>query len=213
VTSRGARARNEPAAGGAKITLVAILTVRKDAVEKFREYETRAAGIMTDYGGRIERTVVVAPDASPEVVKEVHLVTFPSAEAFAAYREDERLVQAAELRNEAVVHTEILVGVWTSNPRGALKVAVEDPSLVSKYAFGTRTAEFHVCARCGIVPVVTSRIEGRPYVVVSANAFEGVDPALPRRSPASFDGEGTDSRLARRRRPWIADVEFVEGRL
>jgi hypothetical protein len=41
-------------------------------------------------------------------------------------------------------------GVWTSNPNGALKVAVKDPSLVSRYAFGTRTAEFHTCTRCGV---------------------------------------------------------------
>ncbi len=46
-------------------------------------------------------------------------------------------------------------GVWASNPGGALEVVVKEPSLVSKYAFGTRTAEFHICARCGIVPVVT----------------------------------------------------------
>ena len=50
-------------------------------------------------------------------------------------------------------------GLWTSNPSGALEVVVKDPSLVSKYAFGTRTAEFHTCARCGVVPVVTSRID------------------------------------------------------
>jgi hypothetical protein len=102
-------------------------------------------------------------------------------------------------------------GVWTSNPGGALKVAVEDPALVSKYAFGTRTAEFHVCATCGIVPVVTSRIDGRLYAVVSVNAFEDVDPSLLRRTPASFDGEGEDSRLARRQRNWIADVEYIES--
>lgn len=102
-------------------------------------------------------------------------------------------------------------GVWTSNPRGALEVVVKDPSLVSKYAFGTRTAEFHICTRCGIVPVVTSRIEDRLYAVVSVNAFEGVDPSLLRRAPASFDGEGTDSRLARRQRNWIANVKFIEG--
>ena len=46
-------------------------------------------------------------------------------------------------------------GVWTSNPSGTLKIAVKDSSLVSTYAFGTRTAEFKVCARCGVVPVVT----------------------------------------------------------
>jgi hypothetical protein len=99
-------------------------------------------------------------------------------------------------------------GVWTSNPSGALRVVVKDAALVSKYEFGTRTAEFHICARCGIVPVVTSRIDGHLYAVVSVNAFEGVEPSLLRRSPANFDGEGTGDRLARRKRNWIADVEF-----
>jgi len=102
-------------------------------------------------------------------------------------------------------------GVWTSNPKGALEVAVKDRSLVSRYAFGTRTAEFHVCARCGIVPMVTSRIDGHLYAVVSVNAFEGVDPSLLRRTPSSFEGEEEGARLARRKRNWIADVRYVEA--
>jgi hypothetical protein len=101
-------------------------------------------------------------------------------------------------------------GVWTSNPNGVLRIRIAEQSQVSRYAFGTRTAEFHVCARCGAVPVVTSEIEGRLYAVVNVNAFDGVDAALLRRSPASFDGEGTDSRLARRARNWIANVAFVD---
>jgi len=102
-------------------------------------------------------------------------------------------------------------GVWTSNPRGSLRVTVKDPSARSIYAFGTKTADFHVCARCGIVPVVTSEIDGNTYAVVSVNAFDGVDQTLLRRAPASFDGEGTDSRLARRKRNWIANVEYIES--
>ena len=102
-------------------------------------------------------------------------------------------------------------GVWTSNPRGTLEVTVDDAGLVSKYKFGTGTAEFHVCARCGVVPIVTSRIEDRVYAVVSVNAFEDVDPGLLRRAPVSFDNENTESRLARRKRNWIADVSFVVG--
>ena len=101
-------------------------------------------------------------------------------------------------------------GVWTSNPGSSLEVVVEDAARVSRYAFGTRTAEFHVCARCGVVPVVTSRIDGRLYAVVSVNAFEGVDPSLIRRGSHDFDGEGKDDRLARRKRNWIADVRFVQ---
>ena len=101
-------------------------------------------------------------------------------------------------------------GVWTSAPRGALKITVKEPALVSRYAFGTRTAEFHVCSRCGVVPVVTSEIEGRLYAVVNVNTFDAVEPALLQSSTANFDGEGTDSRLARRARNWIGNVQFLE---
>jgi hypothetical protein len=99
-------------------------------------------------------------------------------------------------------------GVWTSNPKGALKVAVRDPKLVSKYEFGTETAVFHICMRCGIVPVVTSELDGRTYAVVSVNAFEGIDPAIVRKAPVTFEGEALESRLARRRQRWIPDVRF-----
>ena len=102
-------------------------------------------------------------------------------------------------------------GVWTSNPRGALRVKVEAPALVSQYTFGTETAEFQICARCGVVPVVTSRIDDHLYAVVSVNAFEGVEPSLLRHAPASFEEETEASRLARRKRSWIANVEFMEG--
>ena len=100
-------------------------------------------------------------------------------------------------------------GVWTSNPAGSLEVAIADRSLLTTYAFGTKTAEFNVCARCGIVPLVTSRIDGNLYAVVSVNAFENVDPALLSKAPASFDGEGTDDRLARRKRNWIPRVTYA----
>jgi len=102
-------------------------------------------------------------------------------------------------------------GVWTSNPAASLRVQVKDASLVSAYEFGTKTATFHVCGRCGVVPFVTSDIDGRRYAVVSVNAFSNVDPAIIRRAPASFDGEELDSRLARRKRNWIGDVRFAEG--
>lgn len=103
-------------------------------------------------------------------------------------------------------------GVWTSNPKGELRVDVKDAAQVNKYSFGTKTALFHICARCGIVPVVTSEIDGHTYAVVSVNAFNDVDPSLLNRKPMSFEGEEVDSRLARRVRNWIPNVRYVEGR-
>ena len=101
-------------------------------------------------------------------------------------------------------------GVWTSNPDSRLAVAIGDASLVSKYAFGTRTATFHVCARCGSVPLVTCEIAGLLYAVVNVNVLENVDQASLRRAGASFEGEAVEARLARRKRNWIADVRIAE---
>ena len=92
------------------MTLVAILTVRREAIDKFRAYEAHAAQVMKKHGGRFERTVVVVPEGSPELMKEIHVVTFPNEQAFAAYRKDERLAKFAHLRDESVVDTELFVG-------------------------------------------------------------------------------------------------------
>ena len=102
-------------------------------------------------------------------------------------------------------------GIWTSNPAASLDVQVQDASSVSNYAFGTRTAVFRACSRCGVVPVVTSEIEGRLYAVVSVNAFENVEPSMLKKAPASFEGETQASRLARRKRNWIGNVRYDES--
>lgn len=101
-------------------------------------------------------------------------------------------------------------GVWTSCPGGALRISVRQPAQVSRYAFDTKTADFHVCAICGVVPLVTSRIDDRLHAVVNVNSFIDVDAALLQRSPASLEGESETERLARRQRNWMGDVEFIE---
>lgn len=100
-------------------------------------------------------------------------------------------------------------GVWTSNPSARLVIWVENPALVSRYAFGTGTATFHICSRCGTVPFVTSEVGDHLYAVVNANVLENVDANRIRRSPADFEAEDLESRLARRKRNWIPDVRFI----
>jgi len=100
-------------------------------------------------------------------------------------------------------------GVWTSCPTGSLKVTIKDPARVSKYVFGTRTADFHICSGCGVVPVVTSRLDGLLYALVSVNAFENVPASLLKKASPSFDAEDEAARLARRKRGWIPNVEFA----
>ena len=66
-------------------------------------------------------------------------------------------------------------------------------------------------SRCGAVPVVTSEIAGQLYAVVNVNAFENIEPSWLRRGAANFEGEDVESRLARRRRNWIAHVRITEA--
>lgn len=100
-------------------------------------------------------------------------------------------------------------GVWTSSPMGKLRIRVLRTGAHKRYVFGTKTADFHVCTDCGVVPVVTSLIAGREYAVVSVNAFDNVQAEQLKRVPASFDGESEGDRLARRQRNWIGSVEFL----
>jgi hypothetical protein len=99
-------------------------------------------------------------------------------------------------------------GVWTSNPKSSLEVTVTELALVSKYELGTQSAQFHVCTRCGVVPLVTSRIDARTYAVVNVNTFENVEPDQLHQATLEVSSEQLDARLARRKRNWIAQVSF-----
>ena len=100
-------------------------------------------------------------------------------------------------------------GVWTSNPDATLSVLIGDASNLSKYRFGTATADFYVCATCGTVPFVISDIENHLYAVVNVNTFVGVDKSAWSQSVTNFDGEDTDNRLSRRKRNWIPNVTIT----
>jgi hypothetical protein len=100
-------------------------------------------------------------------------------------------------------------GVYTSHREAELAAVIHDETLVSRYRFGTQTAEFYLCSRCGVVPFVTSTIEGNLYAVVNVNSFEGIDPARFSRTVTDFDGETTQSRLDRRERNWIPSVSIA----
>ena len=96
-------------------------------------------------------------------------------------------------------------GIWTSNPRGSFELRIADTSRHAPYRFGTKTADFHVCSTCGVVPIVTCVIDGRRYAVLNANAFDDVDRSVLVEQPADFEGETVESRLARRRRNWTPE--------
>ncbi len=97
-------------------------------------------------------------------------------------------------------------GAWTSHPEAQLVVTVADAAAVSKYRFATGTADFFVCASCGVVPLVLSDIDEETYAVVNVHSFDDKESLQLSNSKTDFDGEETDARLRRRARNWIPNV-------
>lgn len=103
-------------------------------------------------------------------------------------------------------------GAWTSHTGSSLDARLDNPARVTKYRFGTATADFHLCASCGVVPFVVSEIDGRLYAVVNVNTFDSAGDYSFSSSATDFDGEDTGSRLERRQRNWIPQVKITAGR-
>jgi hypothetical protein len=98
-------------------------------------------------------------------------------------------------------------GTYTSHPEAELKAVMTDPAQVMKYTFGTKTADFYVCSRCGVLLFAVSRIDNCDYAVVNVHTFEGIDPAQLISRVTNFDGESVERRLERRKKTWTPAVK------
>lgn len=96
--------------------------------------------------------------------------------------------------------------VWTSHPEGRFQVHVADPAELTRYRFGTRTADFHICRTCGVLALATCVIDGTRYAVVNVHTFENVDKSQLVEAATDFEGETTQDRLARRKRSWTPEA-------
>ena len=90
----------------------------------------------------------------------------------------------------------------TSDPAGALEFAATDPARLSRYQFGTRTADFLLCGHCGIFLGGTMTHQGRRFGVLNTRALTPSLPELPSPQAVDFEGETLEARLLRRATRW-----------
>lgn len=93
------------------ILVVAIWLHDTTEVVAYLAYEPRAAAIMAEHGGRVERVMRMAVEPEkPYTPFEYHIVSFPDADAFATYTGDPRTIALADERAALIRHTELLKG-------------------------------------------------------------------------------------------------------
>jgi uncharacterized protein (DUF1330 family) len=94
------------------IQVVVRLWIDPSRVQEFESYERKAARIMARHGGAVLESVRTSETDAPagDAPFEVHVLEFPSPEAFNAYRTDPELAALAAEREMAITRTEVLAG-------------------------------------------------------------------------------------------------------
>ncbi|MGH8442309.1 MAG: GFA family protein [Nevskiaceae bacterium] len=90
----------------------------------------------------------------------------------------------------------------TSDPAGRVRFEVRDAGKLTRYRFGLRTADFLICAGCGIYVGALMREGGSQWAIVNANAFDDVARLTQGVQPMDYEGEDAARRLARRKQRW-----------
>jgi hypothetical protein len=89
-----------------------------------------------------------------------------------------------------------------ADPNGRLAIRVADPTRLSRYMFGQRTAEYLVCRECGVYVAAVS-VEAERRAILIVNALD--DHCLFTKAPMlmDYDAESRNERIARRTQRWM----------
>jgi CheY-like chemotaxis protein len=90
----------------------------------------------------------------------------------------------------------------TSDPLGSVEVWAEDWSLVEPYRFGSGTAEYLVCRRCGVYIGAFCETEAGTRAVVNTNCLDDRGRFTSTPALVDYDGESVPDRLTRRAANW-----------
>jgi hypothetical protein len=90
----------------------------------------------------------------------------------------------------------------TSDAQGEMNFTVLDRGALIRYRFATKSAEFLVCARCGIYVGAQMEEDGRFYAIANLRAFDVSEEFARRAQPMDYSGENSNARRTRRARRW-----------
>jgi hypothetical protein len=94
----------------------------------------------------------------------------------------------------------------TSDPHGSVEISAKDWSLVELYRFGSRTAEFLICRRCGVYVGAICETPAGIRAVINVNCLHNRAAFVQQPVPVDHDGETAEDRFARRAANWTPAV-------
>jgi hypothetical protein len=94
----------------------------------------------------------------------------------------------------------------TSDPQGSVEIEAADWSLVEAYRFGSGTAEFLLCRRCGVYVGAVCDTPAGLRATINTNSLDDRARITLPATAVDHDGEDLEDRLARRARNWTPAV-------
>jgi len=94
----------------------------------------------------------------------------------------------------------------TSDPKGRVEIAVNDPERLIRYRFATKTAEFLICGRCGIYAAAVLVSGDSSYAIINVKALAAAEKFTQDVRSMNYDGETESERIQRRRANWTPAV-------
>jgi hypothetical protein len=93
-----------------------------------------------------------------------------------------------------------------SDRDGSVEITAADSSLLVRYRFGSRTADYLLCRRCGVYLGAVCETRSGLRAVVNVNCLD--DRAAFKQAPAApvYDAETVDERLDRRSMNWMPAI-------
>ena len=124
--------------------------------------------------------------------------------------ESDQLASELPLRTDTCSFCNKHHAIYTSDAEGEVHLTARDASLVERYRFGTKTADFLICRSCGVF--VAAIMPEPSLAVVNVNVLEARAAFLDNElKVADLDAESLQERLARRRARWTPLRAFVIG--
>ena len=96
----------------------------------------------------------------------------------------------------------------TSDPDGAIQIDVRDPAQLVRYRFGLKTADFLLCAHCGVYVGAYLPDENGGRFTVNVNTFREAPPLEFPLVPHDFGEEDKAGRIERRKAKWTPVTSF-----
>jgi hypothetical protein len=90
-----------------------------------------------------------------------------------------------------------------SDPDGQVDIRASDWFQVEMYRFGSRTADYLLCRRCGVYVGAVSETPAGTRAVVNTLCLEDRAAFTQEAARPDYDGEANDVRLARRAANWM----------